>query len=283
MKTENSFENSFIFKDAEDKLLFAKATDRMNAALKSGRAAFTDFLDAARCAKFLEIFTGKHFAREHQLIVEAYGGTENSERKMIGFRPPETASDDAKFPIMPVTFTYNKKFSKPPSHRDYLGAVLGLQLDRGKIGDICISSGTNGTNVRSASDTDIRNASGAVMYVQADIAAFISESLTHVGRVSVKGALGEFFTQTAPMSVQKRVTVPSLRLDAVIGAALNLSRGKSAALIDAEKVFVNWKFARKTYTVNEGDTITIRGTGRVVVKEIGDTTKKGRIVLCVEI
>ncbi|MCL2198741.1 MAG: YlmH/Sll1252 family protein [Defluviitaleaceae bacterium] len=233
----------------DEKLIFAKVKDRLIAAEKRGQPTFSDFLDPVRCAEFC--------TRLPQTT--AYGGYKEAERKMLGFLCEEIAD----FPITAITFTYNEKFSAAPTHRDYLGSVLGLGLERTKIGDIRVSE------------------HGAVMYVSSDIAEYICENLQQVKRTKVKGQMDEGLAVIEKPTREKRITVPSLRLDAVISSAFNLSRGKAAALIDAEKVFVNWKLTKKTHTVSEGDAITIRGTGRIKISEIAGSTKKDRIVLII--
>ncbi|MCL1884160.1 MAG: YlmH/Sll1252 family protein [Defluviitaleaceae bacterium] len=245
------------FKDAEDKLLFAKTLDKFNSARKKGEA-FTDFLDPFRCAAFTKIL-----AANREISVAEYGGFENAERKMLGFFT-ENASDEF-FPITPITFTYNEKFSKPPSHRDYLGSVLGLGLERGKIGDIRIGE------------------SGAILYVSSDISEYICENLNQVKRTVVKGKIGETLQIAESQNIEKRITVPSLRADAVISSALNLSRGKVVTLFESQKVFINWKPAKKTQTLTEGDAITIRGLGRLKLNSIEGNTKKDRIILQITI
>ncbi|MCL2577464.1 MAG: YlmH/Sll1252 family protein [Defluviitaleaceae bacterium] len=239
----------------EDKLLFAKVLDRLNSAIKKEQSAFTDFLDPVRCESFLSLLAKK---APQEIIVKANGGFENAERKMLGM-----IADEESFPITPITFTYNARFSKPPSHRDYLGAVLGLGLERGKIGDILIGE------------------NGATIYVSSDVAEFICENLQQAGRTAIKGKIGEALTSIEPQGKEKRITVPSLRTDAVISSAFNLSRRESAALIESEKVFVNWKPVKKTQLIYLGDTITIRGHGRVVIKEQAGNTKKDRIILII--
>ena len=142
------------------------------------------------------------------------------------------------------------------------------------------------------------------MYVVSDIANFICENLTQVNRATVR-VHAEFDEQSSEENhenelsfanetekrinelsfakeTEKRITVASLRLDGVISSAFNISRGKSAALIESEKVFVNWKLAKKTQIISEGDTITIRGTGRAVIAAIEGSTKKDRIILRVK-
>ena len=249
MKIENPF------KDAEDKLLFAKALDKYTAAEKKRQQTHTDFLDPVRCAAFVQTLSRGN----NGVYVEAYGGYDGAERKMIAF---DTADIDMEnFPIIPVAATYNERFAKAPTHRDYLGAVLGLGLDRGKVGDIRLGE------------------TGAVLYLSADMAYYVAENLDQVGRVSVKCAVHQTLAGLEATGAERRVTVPSMRLDAVLGSAFNLSRGKAAALIESDKVFVNWKPAKKTQPVAVGDAITVRGVGRVKVESVEGSTKKDRIVL----
>ena len=236
----------------DDKLLYDKLTDRMEAARKNNSAAFSDFIDPFRCAAFLRGVKEKLYV---------YGGYENAERMMIGFPPTGEVLADEDFPISPVSFTYNAKFTSAPGHRDYLGAVTGLGLDRGKIGDIRIASG------------------GAVIYVQSDIAAFIAENLRQAGRTNVKAAIGMTFDDIPDTGKIKRINTASMRVDAVVSAAFNLSRGKSAALVDGEKVFVNWIPAKKSQLLIAGDTLTARGYGRIKIGDESGRTKKDRIVL----
>ena len=258
----NDYSQENHFRAPEDKLLFAKVLDKLASAQKKRQPAHTDFIDPARCSAFMQTLMSKR----RDVIIGAFGGWEDAERKMIGFFPQDD-EDTADFPISPIAVTYNEKFSKAPTHRDYLGAVLGLGLDRVKIGDICLSG------------------TGAVMYVSNEVADYIAETLNQVGRTAVKAkktAQSEEETSGLEKAGQeKRITVASLRLDGVLSAAFNLSRGKVAALIENEKVFINWKAAKKTQLVSEGDTLTIRGMGRVTVDAVEGRSKKDRVVLAV--
>ena len=241
------------FKEAEDKLLFAKTLDKLTIYEKNGNPSFTDFLNPIQSAAFMQVLV------KYTKNAKSFGGHDGAERMMIGFG----AASEADFPITPLAVTYNGRFSKAPSHRDYLGATIGLGLDRGKIGDIRTGEG------------------GAVVYVASDIAYYIAENMEQVGRTSVKIVAGKTVEGLEQSGQEKRVTVASLRLDAVLSAALNLSRGKVVQLIDSDKVFVNWKPAKKTQTLAEGDNVTVRGMGRIVIDTQGGKTKKDRIVLLV--
>lgn len=252
MKIENPF------KHPEDKLLFAKALDKYTAAQKKQIATYSDFLDPARCAMFVQTFERMY----SDILITTYGGYENAERKIVKFEISISKPLQSEhFPIAPIAITYNERFSKAPTHRDYLGAVLGLGLDRGKIGDIRLAK------------------TGAILYVSDDIVHFIAENLCQVGRVAIKAKAYQELEDINQASAIKRITVPSLRVDAVISSAFNLSRGKVANLIESEKVFVNWKIAKRTYIITVGDAITVRGMGRITIDSQGGNTKKDRIVL----
>lgn len=238
------------FKDPDDKLVFAKVLDKFAESQKKHRPSFTDFLNPVQCGEFMQILY------KYTNDIKAFGGYEGAERMIIGFG----ISTDI-FPITPLSFTYNGKFSKSPSHRDYLGATLGLGLDRCKIGDIRLSE------------------EGAVLYAASDIAHFIAENLTQVGRTTVKISIGENIAGLTVTGETCRVTVASLRLDAVLSGALNLSRGKVSTLIASDKVFINWKPAKKTQQLQAGDSITIRGIGRITVDAEAGRSKKDKFVL----
>jgi len=225
-----------------------------------------------------------------KVTVKLYGGYEDAERKMLGFAAPEPeggllrrtssrpneqddfypipdgeALPEGAFPITPVTITYNTRFSKELTHRDFLGSVLGLGLDRGKIGDIRLV------------------ADGAVMYAAREVASFIAENLVEVGRATVTAAPNTNITDIKTPGIQKRITAASLRLDTIISEALHLSRSKVAALIEREKVFVNWVLAKKTLQLGEGDIVTVRQVGRLKIDEIIGATKKDRVALLITV
>jgi len=249
------------FRETEDRLLFAKALDRLKAAQQKNHATFTDFMNPQRSVIFLERLV------KMGADAQVYGGYENAERMMLGFAPPYADEPliGGNFPIMPLAVAYNGRFSRRLTHRDFLGAVLGLGLDRGKIGDIQLTE------------------TGAVMYVASEVAGYITESLHEVGRTTVTVSVFTKPSETEATGTQKRITVASMRLDAIISVAFHLSRGKASALIESEKVFVNWAAAKKTLQLGEGDIVTIRGMGRVRIDTVCGATKKDRVAVIVTV
>lgn len=240
----------------EERLLFAKVLDQAAFSYKRHTPAFTDFLDMAKSGKFLEKL---RFLSDLQVI--AFGGTEDCERRMLGFAPDYMELEGKDFPICALRITKHKKFGQTDlSHRDYLGSILGLGIDRGKVGDILVSE------------------EQTICFVAEEIADYILVNLEKVSRTPVqveKTDLSEI--ETKKEIEVRRLTVASLRLDAVAGGVLHLSRGKVQALIDGEKANVNWNVTTNpSLLLKEGDMVSVRGFGRFRLLSIGGKSKKDR-------
>ena len=211
------------------------------------RKKFTDFFDPMRITKYKNTF------KNMGILSYDFGGYDTAERRILGF------DIDIIPPIVSIYCTYNKKFNTNPSHRDYLGSILGLGIERGKIGDICIIS------------------DGAVIFVHKDMADYICMNLQKVGNTPIKTSINEKDIIIDKELETRQINISSMRLDAIIGAAFKLSRGIAQELIDAEKVFVNWQIGKKSQLLKEGDNITLRGKGRIKIGEIIGKTKKDRL------
>jgi RNA-binding protein YlmH len=250
------------FETDEERLVFSRLYDLFCAAVKNNKPVFSSFLDPVSISRCGRIF-------EHNLppffVMKIFGGAPNSERQMICFSPQPDNEADLVFPVSCLEITYNKKFSKKLSHRDFLGSVLALGIERKKIGDITVLE------------------AGALVYVVSDMADYIIYNLERAGNTPVKVKLAGIEgadVQEEQTGREIRKTVSSLRIDAVISACLKLSRADAAALVEAEKVFVNWKLANKASKLaQEGETITVRGYGRIVIKGIVGRSKKDKLVI----
>lgn len=243
----------------DERLLFAKVLDQAAFSLKRHSPAFTDFLDMAKSGKFLELLS-----YERDLQVMAFGGTEDTERRMLGFAPDYMEFGKEDFPICALRIQKNRKFGQADlSHRDYLGSILGLGIDRGKIGDIFVGE------------------EETICFVERDIAPYITANLQKVSRTPVEVEETEIEAVSVEKEMELRhLSVASVRLDAVAGAALHLSRGKIQDYISAEKANVNWSVTTNpSCMLKEGDMVSVRGFGRFRVLSIGGRTKKDRIVV----
>ena len=247
----------------EDRLLLAKARDRLFLCQETSEPAFTDFLDPLRAEKFTGLLS-----RESNLCIAAFGGEAESERKIIGFSESPLSWED--FPIDAVLIEYGKKratdHTARPAHRDLLGSLVGLGLERGKIGDIVLAEGK------------------AKAYVCRGVSEFIRLSLAKVGRTAVEVSVVPVENPSRESEFVSRreeellLAVASMRLDCVLGAAYRLSRGKVSELVKSGRVYVNWnEISDGSKNIGENDVITVRGEGRVRIVEIRGETKSGRI------
>ena len=249
--------------EGEERLLFAKALDQALFAVKRREAVFTDFMDRAKCSRFAERLKG---VRELQVML--YGGMEDCERQMMGFAPADAVLTAEAFPIRLLKIRRkSKKFGQSDlSHRDYLGSILGLGIDRSKIGDILVE------------ETE------AICFVAEEIAPYICAVLEQVSKTAVIAEEAEAADALPKRQTEnKRITAASLRLDAVLSEVYPLSRAKVQTLISAEKAAVNWNtVTNSSHLLKEGDLVSLRGFGRFRVGVIGGKTRKDRIGLEIE-
>lgn len=247
-----------VFKP-EEKLVFSKALDRAYSCIKNYEPAFTEFLDPYKISCILNLLGNKY-----DFNIRVFGGIFNCERQKIGFFPEFMLEEDFIFPISAVEIEYNLKYSKNLTHRDFLGSLIGLGIVRGKLGDILIEDGK------------------AVVFVDSDIADFINSNLEKVGHTKVKTKIISIDDIKVDDDFEdvKNITLSSLRIDTVLSGVFNLSRGKAAELIKAEKAFVNWNICESvSRLVSEGDIITLRGFGRVKIVQFLGKTKKDKFLV----
>jgi len=244
--------------------LFSKVSDRFFLCASRRIPTFTDFYDPAKWTVFSD--TLQRQGQVEDVCLCTFGGAEDCERRMLGFFP--MGEDEISFPIARLRISHNSKFNKAPRHQDYLGSILGLGFDRGRIGDIFGDSGKGYGEV----------------FVYEDIADYICEQLEKVGRVPVKVQRVHDSDEDIikAQEAEEQVNVASLRLDVVVAALFRLSRGQVSALVKAEKVFVNWSPCTDgSKQVKAGDMVTLRGYGRARVGEVIGATKKERLRLMV--
>lgn len=188
-----------------------------------------------------------------------WGGYHGAERVRIAFKSADY-DGPVDFGITALSVTWDARY-RLIGHRDILGALLGLGIDRSVLGDILMQS------------------SGAQILADRDIAPWLKQNFLKAAMVPVHVEEIPETDITPPAEEVKevRTTVASLRLDAVGAAGFGVSRTKMAAAIDAQRVQVNWQTARSSSrTVEAGDVISIRGRGRIELKEITGMSRKGR-------
>lgn len=184
------------------------------------------------------------------------GGVEDAERKVVAFADMDW---EPEWPILCLQINWHAKYGVP-GHRDLLGSLMGLGIGREKVGDLFIGEGE------------------AHAFVLREMGGYIATSLSRVGNTPVSiEVLEEWPLLAAAQGAEVRGTVASLRLDAIIGTAWKLSRGRAADIVSAGRVQVNHQIElRADRQLLPGAVISIRGMGRAKLEETGGKTKKGR-------
>ena len=232
--------------EAEDRLLLSKAYDAIELSEKWGKPQFLPFLNEHE-----SLYLKDHISYKENILF--FGGYDDAVRVMMG---AGAVKDD--FPITPLEVTFREEFSL--KHKDFLGSLMGLGLERSAVGDILTEEGR------------------AVIFVRSDIAPFILSQLDKIGRVGVKVQICD--TDHLPVSDDFELfvtTLSSLRLDAFVSAVTHLSREKSSTLIRTDMVTVDHVTENSvSCTLKEGNTVTIRKYGKYVfTKDLG-VSKKGK-------
>ncbi len=155
------------------------------------------------------------------------------------------------------------------THRDFLGALLGLGLERGVLGDMLVEV----------------EAKSAVLFCEETIGRFLLQELTQVGNDKVKvlslGA-GEW---TLPERHMLPIgdTVASPRLDCIVAALCGLSREKAGDAVRRGLVELNFeREERPDHTVTVPAQLSVRGFGRYRILSLSERTRKGRFRLTAE-
>ena len=191
------------------------------------------------------------------------GGTLTSERKIVCFLPSyEEELTDPPFECLKIS-PANHKFAEELTHRDYLGAIMNLGIERGMIGDIVIKNGD------------------AFVFVLKKMSRYLTENLTTIRHTTVTVSVCDGrIDDVSPEFEELSGTVSSVRLDSIVALAGKLSRTKAAAYIEDEKVFVNGQPAvSPSRSLKEGEIISVRGIGKFLFSQAGGQTKKGRTVV----
>lgn len=252
-------------RDGEERILLARVLDKLELAQGRGVPAHTPFLSLGEQASVTDLL--RAWGSPRHLF---WGGYSDSERQICLFPADWQEEDDLLAdPDGPLT-AIEAKFpaDAPLTHRDILGSLMGLGISRELIGDILLPQ---------------PGLCQAVVLREA--APILLSQWENAGRYKV--SLSEIsLQQLTPRPAQVKTirdTVATPRLDAVVAAGFSLSRSKAAALIAAGKVSLNHRECLKgDRQVAEGDTLTCRGLGKCVVKEVPGQSKKGRTMLVIE-
>ncbi len=189
-----------------------------------------------------------------------FGGCDSAERVVARFGRKEDFGYEEDFPIKCIKCNMKTdRFTEAPVHRDVLGALMNLGIERKCIGDIGVTDGC------------------AYIFTLDKTADFICENLTKIKHTCVECEVTEELPQSELYKLENTlITVASMRCDCLIAEVYGLSRSECNRFFEKQKVFVNGKSILSPATqVKEDDTVSVRGKGRFKVGEKSGITRKG--------
>lgn len=243
----------------ENNELIRRAEDLFERCRRSGNLTHSGFLTPAERYR-IEGWAGHAGAR---LLFS--GGGPDCERTVAFFLPDwmEEYDFDAKeyLTALRITAYYGK-----PGHRDYMGAILGMGVGREWVGDIRVEG------------------EQAVVFCLPSVLRHLL-SIDKVGSVSVKAVEIPLSDVPPPARQVKELSfsVMSMRLDAVAAGLFHLSRTEASRQIEAGALSLNYQECLKPdKLVQQGDVLSLRGSGKGKILGTGGTSRKGRTFVYAE-
>ena len=248
-----------LAQNPDDRMLLASVLDKLETCRTRNYLTSTRFLDMRERALVQQAV--RKAGAEHECVF--WGGYTDAEHTCAVFFPDYmTAHDVQNEDNSPVALLRASKHDADTlTHRDYLGALMGMQIKRDMIGDILVGP------------------HGAEILVLREIAEFLLMNFGQVGRKYISLSLEPLSALQLPkvQQITGEGSIASLRLDSVIALVFSLSRSDAQAFIEKGLVFVNQQPCLKPgHDIDVGDRITVRGKGRAQVESLGGVSKKGR-------
>ena len=247
----------------ESELLKHRFVELARRAYNSGIFTFTDFLGLAEQAAFAEV-SREIFGIEYV----KFGGAEGAERVMIRFGSEGDLGYSMPFPISLIKVEpLSQKYAEKLSHRDFLGAIMNLGIERDTMGDIVIIDNVG------------------YIFVKEDMASYIADSLTKVRRTDVKSEVTETLPDGELYRTERRnVQANGERLDALVAKVFSLSREEAQSLFKKRLVFADGREIDSTsYIPKPNEKISVRGHGRFVYVGPQSLTRKGKMNISIDV
>ena len=237
----------------ENDILMAHINDLAYKAVKTGFAA-SKFLTPAESQSVSE-----HFVHRKDAILNNDGGFKGAERTRAVFTNPDWG--EYKRTDLFTALKVAHRSQDVLGHRDILGALMALGIERETVGDIIVDETVT------------------ALVCLPELGGYIMENFTKAGRVGLEVSamiLDELPDHEEELTI-KTDTVASMRLDAVLSAVFDMSRTKAAELIAAGRVSINHQVCwRADKEVGLNSLLSVRGLGRAKLLEIVGLSRKGR-------
>lgn len=238
-------------------MIIKNIEDKISSCYLNETVQYTDFMTME------EIASAETILSNSGLIYRFWGGYELAERKMLMLSMDDTT---AQFPFTVLSGTWDRFFEI--SHRDVLGAVMACGIERKCIGDILL-------------DTSRRK---FYLFIVSHMSDYVINNVSQIGKCSVVWNIVNDLTALPEKTANIiKISVSSLRIDAVIAAAFHLSRQKAQEVIAGKKVYLNHMLVNKvTQNIQVGDTVVLRGNGKIIFSEKCGFSKKGKLYILIK-
>ena len=250
-----------IAQSVEDRMLLAKLWDKINAGMRKNIPSNSPFL-SPRELEMARLLLGEPEG------LYRFGGHEGAERRMLVYLPEyleESYLMEDDSPVVCLRAVFYE--GDCPTHRDFLGALMGAGVARETVGDICVGKGS------------------CDFFVTREIAPYLLQSFDSAGRTKFRLSQVPLNEAQIPEPEVKIIkdTLASIRLDAVISSGFRVGRSAAAEYVSAGRAAINGLPCTKSdKSVSEGDTVSVRGMGKIKLAQVNGQTKKGRISVLIE-
>ncbi len=246
----------------EERLLLSHLQDLSERSESAGIYTFSGFLSLPEQDLFLKNVREYGF---HDYRIE--GGFESAERRIVVFGSEQELGYPPELPITAVLVRpLQEKYGEELSHRDILGAMMSLQIDRSLTGDIIV-----------------RGKSAYILCLMR-IADFLTENLTKIRHTDVQCVCcTEDVPELRPNLQEVRFNIASERLDSIVSSLTGISRSHIERLFHEKRVFLNGRTVESlSARPKEGDLITVRGFGKAIYDGVSGSSKKGRLYVTLQ-
>lgn len=246
----------------EEQILKARLKDLAFKSYKQNIYTYSSFLSPADMTVFDSLS-----AKLTYVGFDINGGLEICERKMICFGSEEELGYKGVWPIKLIIIEpLIDKFSDELSHRDFLGALMNLGIERAVLGDIIV-----------------KNQKRAYVFCQENISDYIADNITKIKHTNVSCRVvdisqAEEISELKPELFDISCIVAAARFDAVVAVLIKCSRSEAVKFFQTDKVTLNGRICtRNSIALKEGDIFSIRGYGKYIYCGSGNETRKGRL------
>lgn len=241
-----------------EEILFRKRLEELaNKSYNNNQYLFTGFLSAAELDIYYQMAHSLSFVPS-----DVFGGTSDCERVIVRFGNEELCGYEEAFPIACIEIApLIEKFGEELSHRDYLGALMNLGIERSTLGDIVILG------------------KRAFLFCVDKMSEYILKNLDKVKHTSVSCKISDKIPESTITHLEhKFIQIQAARADSIIAKVYNLSRGESVELFRAKKVFINGRLnENNSGQLKPSDKVSVRGYGRFEFVCITGETRKGKL------